>query len=470
MKTFLSAVLVTLLVTVTGARAQKAPPTGPQYHDYSVSSGVHDNSTADEIVAYSKVIEGGDSATKMRIHFKSHQLGKGSYVRLTSLQDYGRQELDTRSMGYWYDTSAIFNGNRVLLEVRVAPGDQGVSCEVDQLVIPCDCGPKVAADSFLAQTLCGADSRVASGDNRVGRINGCTAWLVSNGAVLTAGHCAPLAAGDTFEVNVPASTSSGGGVASAPADQFPINAASAVFVNGGSGNDFCVFRINPNGTTGQRPHVQHGFFRMSRETPVLATTIRVTGFGIDNSPLGTGTACCNTDSNGNCTHPRCNSQSRTLQTSTGGFAGEVVVGASDVSHTYATDTEPANSGSPIIWETTGFAIGIHTHGGCNSDGSGSNSGTSFEHNGLESALQNFPGANTRYLDFATYPNAPAVNGTIFQPFHTLATAVASVPSGGVVSIVEGSYVRTTAGNTGVFGTGNKAMMLEAPVGTVVIGN
>jgi hypothetical protein len=469
MKTFLSAVLVTLLVTATGARAQKAPPSGPQYHAYSASSGSHANTTADEVVAWSKVIEAVDSATKVRIHFKSHNLGKGSYVRLTSLQDYGRQELNTTSMGYWYDTSAIFNGNRVLLELRVAPGDQGVSCEVDQLVVPCDCGPKVAADSFLAQTLCGGDSRVASGDNRVGRINGCTAWLVSNGAVLTAGHCAPLTVGDTFEVNVPASTSSGGAVASAPQDQFPINAASANFFNGGAGNDWCVFRINPNGTTGQRPHVQHGFFRMSREIPALSATIRVTGFGIDNSPLGTGVACCNFDSVGNCTHPRCNSQSRTLQTATGPYRGEVVNTATDISQTYTTDTEPANSGSPIIWEATGFAIGIHTHGGCNSDGSGANSGTSFEHNNLESALQNFLGV-TRYLDWIAYPNSPADNGTIFQPFHNLAAAASSVPSGGVVSIVEGSYLRTTAGNTGVFGTGNKAMTLVAPVGTVVIGN
>jgi trimeric autotransporter adhesin len=277
MKPFLCALVLGCLVAATSARAQKAPPPGPQYVAYATQSGSHDNTTGDEIVAYSKVIEGGDSATKMRIHFKSHNLGRKSYVRLTSLQDYGRQQLDTRSMGYWYDTSAIFNGNRVLLELRVAPGDQGVSCEVDQLVLPCDCGPKVAVDSLIAQTLCGPDSRVASGDNRVGRINGCTAWLVSNGAVLTAGHCAPLSVGDTFEVNIPNSSSAGVAVASAPEDQFPINAASATFVNGGSGNDWCVFRINPNGTTGQRPHVQHGFFRMSRETPALGSVIRVTG-------------------------------------------------------------------------------------------------------------------------------------------------------------------------------------------------
>ncbi|MCI0366650.1 MAG: trypsin-like serine protease [Phycisphaerales bacterium] len=383
------------------------------------------------------------------------------------MRDYAQQRLDPKVLGYWYDTSAIFNGDQVLLELRVAPGDAGVFVRVDQLWLDCDCAPKFATQNFFPESLCGPDNRVASGDDRVGRISGCTAWLVSNGAVLTAGHCTPL--GGVFEVNVPQSTASGGQVASATEDQFPINTTGIQFVNGGSGNDYCVFRLNPNGTTGERPHVQHGFFRMSRETPAAAATIRITGFGVDNTPAGPVANCCARDSNGNCTHFNCNSSSRTLQTSTGGYVSESGSG-SDISHNYQTDTEPANSGSPIIWESTGFAIGIHTHGGCTSGGGGSNSGTSFEHNGLETALQSFPGANTRYLDLATYPNAPSPDGTVFQPFHNLAAAAASVPSGGQISIVEGSYLRSVAGNVTTLGADGKAIMLIAPVGTVTIGN
>src|SRR5262245_18086901 len=46
-------------------------------------------------------------------------------------------------------------------------------------------------------SICNDDDRVASNDSRVGRlttttaagVSTCTAWLIPNGAVLTAGHC-----------------------------------------------------------------------------------------------------------------------------------------------------------------------------------------------------------------------------------------------------------------------------------------
>ncbi|HSS65518.1 MAG TPA: hypothetical protein VLS27_13875, partial [Gammaproteobacteria bacterium] len=55
---------------------------------------------------------------------------------------------------------------------------------------------------------------------------------------------------------------------------------------------------------------------------------------------------------------------------------------------YQTDTTGGNSGSPIVDETTGLAIGIHTHGGCFGDGSGANSGTAIDHPDLQLALEN----------------------------------------------------------------------------------
>jgi hypothetical protein len=270
-------------------------------------------------------------------------------------------------------------------------------------------------------------------------------------------------------VNVPPSSASGVTAASAPEDQFPIDLSNRTSVDNGNGDDYTVFGLLPNTSTGSRAHLLHGFFRMSRETPALASTIRITGFGVDNTPPGPVANCCATDSGGACTHPNCNAQSRTLQTATGGYVGETIIGASDVAHDYQADTEPANSGSPIIWNANGFAIGIHTHGGCTSGGGGSNSGTSFENNGLESLLQNFLGANTEYVDAVTYPNAPAENGTIFQPYNTVTEAVAAVASGGRIAIVEGTYT-AAAGNTMTMGTGGKSFTVLAPVGTVSIGN
>jgi hypothetical protein len=60
------------------------------------------------------------------------------------------------------------------------------------------------------------------------------------------------------------------------------------------------------------------------------------------------------------------------------------------------------------------------------------------------------------------------NGTIFHPYDTVTEAVAAVASNGVVSIVAGSY--TKAANTLTIGDDGKPMTIEAPVGSVTIGN
>ena len=456
-----------LLLGVTAALAQKQR-SAYETHTYSMATGVHRNDTKETVIAFSKVIEAPADTATFRVNFSKVNLGRASTLTLVSLQDGGQQRLDRISLGYWQNTSAVFNGPRVVIELHVAPGYEGVFAEVDQLLTACNCGGKdvlTPSDNHIF-TLCGADSRVASTDNRVGRISGCTAWLVSNGAVLTAGHCGPVSG--VFMVNVPASSAGGVTVASAPEDQYPIDTTRRTSVDNGKGDDYTVFGLLPNTTTGTRAHQRFGFFRMTSQAPAAGTTIRITGCGVDNTPNGPVVNCCATDSGGNCTHPNCNAQSRTLQTATGGYVGETITSATDIFHSYQTDTEPANSGSPVIWNANGFTIGIHTHGGCTSGGGGDNDGTSFENSNLETLVANFPGANTRYVDVVQPPNAPAENGTIFQPFNTVTEAVASVVNGGRIAIVEGSY--TKAGNTMTMGADGKSFTLLAPVGTVTIGD
>lgn len=429
---------------------------------YSQDWGVHRNEGNTEVVAYTKVLFFQD-ALLMRAHFGAFHLGKQSYVVLTSLKDQQSQRLDAVSMAEWNQTSAIFNGNTVKVELHVAPGESDVFVSVDQLIdYSSDVHAHLAGPSLagpMLQSLCGADGRVASTDNRVGRINGCTGWLVSNGAVLAAGHCGNISG--VFSVNVPLSASDGTAVASAVIDQFPVIANSSVRNNNGLGDDWNVFRIGRN-SVGESAHVKFGFFRMTRTVPAVGTNLRITGFGVDNTPAGTGSACCNTDSSGNCTHTSCNSRSRTLQTATGSLTSHDGVGPT-FSCSYQVDTEPANSGSPIIWEANGFAIGIHTNGGCPNDG------TTFENAALGSALQNFIGTAARYVDTASYPGNPASTGNIFAPYRDLPAAVGSLPSGGQISLVEGSYTKAT-GNTGTFGADGRAFTFFAPVGTVTIGN
>jgi hypothetical protein len=215
---------------------------------------------------------------------------------------------------------------------------------------------------------------------------------------------------------------------------------------------------------------------MTRELPGGGGATRVTGCGLDNSPVGSQPMVCgNFDSMGNCTHFGLNAQNQTLQTATGTFISEIGSGGT-ISLRYSVDTEPANSGSPIIWEANGFTIGIHTAGGCTSSGGGSNTGTSFELDALETAIATVPGqapaipvANIRYLDSITAPlpngqvNA-LEDGTVFQPHDTLAEAVNAVPAGGLLSIVAGNYSASGAR------TITKAMTITAPVGTVLLGN
>jgi hypothetical protein len=117
-----------------------------------------------------------------------------------------------------------------------------------------------------------------------------------------------------------------------------------------------------------------------------------------------------------------------------------------------------NSGGPVICEGTHLSIGIHTAGGCTPTG-GANSGTSFENNTLESAINTFPGANVVYVD-KDHP-VTLETGTVFRPWDTVIEGAINVPTEGIISIVKGSYDEPI--------TISEAMTLVAPVGVVTIG-
>ena len=338
-------------------------------------------------------------AISLRLHFSEYELGRKSYLTITSLKDGGDQRLDSRTLPQWEDATAVFNGDTVEIELHADPSDEGVYFVIDAVVVR---DPQTFPAPEMTdndgepgiETLCGTDSRVASTEVRTGRLyfGGCTAWLISNGRLLTAGHCVDfdpdqggpglpdgiLDLNGVVEFNVPASLPDGTTVAADPDDQYPINTGSVVWRFDGSGQglgkDWSVFTVNDNSNTGLTPfQAQGSFFRTTNDNPAVNDTIRITGMGLDNTPPG---------STGNR-----NAQNFTNQTSTGGYVGQSNSG-SNYWHRYATDTTGGNSGSPIIWN--GFTVGIHTNGGCNSNGTGANSGTSFEVNALENAIDNHP--------------------------------------------------------------------------------
>ncbi len=465
-----SSLALALLAGAAGAQRAEVPL---RVERHAVSSGFHAGSGTADRLAFEHTVTVDDAAW-LRVRFEDFDLGEDSYLTVHSLRGELWQTFDHEALKTWNAATGLFAGNSVTLQLWVAPDDVHVFVDLKDVVV----GEWSGGGTW--ETLCGGDSRVASNDNRMCRVAavGCTAWRITNGAFLTAGHCVdfdpdctptgngPLVPDGVLdltgvvEFNVPASNANGTTIPSAPQDQYPILLGTVVWEYGGCGlplgDDWAVFGVGANATTGLLPHQAYGFpTRVSRETPGIGATMRITGFGLDNTPPGT-------------TGGR-NAQSQTNQTSTGDFRGENVATATRATHEYGVDTTGGNSGSAILWNTQNVAIGVHTNGGCSgtSGSSQGNFGTSFEADDLAAAVQQFPWAGTvRYVDaFHPRPNG-FEDGTIFRPFDKVLDAVNSAITNQFVSIAPGSYT-AAAGN--VFTT-STPMFLDAPTGLVTIGN
>ncbi len=445
-----------------------------------MSSGVHDGG-ADWTLAYQDVVHITD-ADWVRLYFADWELGRASYILVRSLRDDAEQRLDARTIRNWFGSSAFFNGDTVEVELYVAPHDAGVfftlaGVKAGGWIEAPFYRPGVPSRPAPGRSLCGSDNRVSSSESRTGRVTylfgsnlspGCTAWLLSNGSLATAGHCVDFDPDATpgncgpqlpdgvvetaflngvIEFNVPASQASGTPVLSAPEDQFPVSAVSGFNYDGcgqGLGKDWAIFSISRNTTTDEDAHVGRGFFRPGFQAPSNGSTIRITGYGTDNG-----------------------SANQTNQTSTGPYAGHSTSGG-DWWHSYQVDTTGGNSGSPIIRVSNGLTLGIHTNAGCQSDGTGANTGTSFFHNPLRVALDGFPGAGTVYVDDGH--SETSESGSIFKPYDLVPEGVSDISSGRVLIVVEGSYT-TAEGNAPLtIGADGKRMTIRAPVGNARIGN
>jgi V8-like Glu-specific endopeptidase len=195
---------------------------------------------------------------------------------------------------------------------------------------------------------------------------GCTAWLFDGkpNAMLSAGHCFDGTVATVVQFNVPASSAGGAPQNPPPSDQYAIDPASVQFANTVIGNDWGHFGVFSNSTTGLSPLVAQGGTSFARTAPVAGGNIRITGFGVDSfGPAN-----------------------QTNQTHFGPFdslTGTII--------RYQADTTGGNSGSPIIREATGQAMGIHTNAGCFNNGGGvggANQGTTFGNAGVLNAIAN----------------------------------------------------------------------------------
>ncbi len=446
----------------TGARllAEHQSDT-PGRKEYRIDSGKHKGLTEKSRVAYRDVVVAAE-ASSLRLHFGDYNLGKNSFIRIASLKDGAQQHLNAKSMANYRRSSAYFNGQSVQVELNVAPADENVFFQIAEVTT----GQTTGGDIGIL-TLCdGDDDRVGTTDPAIARIliykddrfraKG-TAYIVQNGALLTAGHCFGSAC-DLIEFNVPSSLTDGTIRHPDPSYQYTVDhVLKGPGVDTGP-QDYAIFTCNPNSETGLLPlEAQQAFYRIVKDD-LFPSEVRITGYGLDITPPGDGNDGENSDN-------------YTLQTDSGAFLGEEDV---NDPHThlcgkiikYTADTMGGNSGGPVERVLASYnkvSMGIHTEGKCDVPGYLYNWGTGFDNEyfiGYLAAVQ-FTPAKTKYVD----KGHPSIleTGTIWDPALTLWNALAIADPCDTLVIAGGSY-----GGPPPF-TINQNVTLSAAGGSVILG-
>ena len=328
-----------------------------------VDSGVVKNTTKESktIFRHLVVAPGSDS---LQIQFGRTKLPTGTMLRMTALIDGAVQHHRAETFKQWQHKSAWFNGSMVIVELVAEPNAPKAHVSIQSMT--------TLQQASEDRTICGTtDDRILSYSDRCGRAIpiGCTAWIIddANHTFLTAGHCSGNGVSDiqTVEFNVPLSNSSGSIQHPGPEDQYASDTDSFQSGYSGVGDDWGYFGCFPNTETGLTPFQAQGdYYVLSAVAPpVSGQQITITGYGTVASPVT----------------PTWN---QVQKTHTGPYAEQ-----SGTAIAYQTDTSGGNSGSPVLNEDSGEAIGIHTNGGCDSGG-GQNWGCGIHNSGLQYALAN----------------------------------------------------------------------------------
>ena len=337
------------------------------------------NASGDRVLAYSTEIS-IDNGDWVRLEFGDVTLpgnlgdGTAAYMVITSAADGAYQILDAASVAEFANTSAYFNGDTVFVDVYVAPNSAPASVEISTArtnppKLPLS-GPVVKNTVLEPRSQCGPwDERTPTYDLRVARMQpiGCTGWQFNNrpNAMGSAGHCSP-GSGDIMVFGPPLSNSSGSWQFPPPSMQYAVDGSSVRRVNGGIGNDWSVYGVFNNSTTGLNvmDAMLDSYPTVTGNAPAVnGQQIRITGFGSNSTP-----------------DPIPNEWDLALKTHTGPY-----VQVSGTRLRYAPDTSGGNSGSPVVDDSTGRIIGVHSHAGCSTSG-GSNQGTAINNSGFRSAL------------------------------------------------------------------------------------
>jgi V8-like Glu-specific endopeptidase len=306
-----------------------------------------------------------EDATSLQIQFGKTIIPEGVVLRTTSLFDGAVQHHRSNTLQQWKNKSAWFNGSMVLVELIAEPTTPNASVSIESIT--------TIYFTNSERTICGnTDDRVLSDVARCARAMpiGCSSWVIddANHQFLTAGHCAPNGYSDiqTVEFNVPLSSESGAYQHPGPEDQYATDSTSFQQGHSGIGDDWAYFGCFPNTETGLSHFQAQGgaYYVLSNSPPnVTNQQITIVGYGSVSPPVSL-------------------TWNGVQKTHTGPY---VYFEGSAIG--YATDTSGGNSGSPVLNESTGEAIGIHTNGGCGGGG-GNNWGCGINNSGLQYALAN----------------------------------------------------------------------------------
>ena len=253
-----------LLILSTNSFAQTAPI---QYYiqSYQLESGTFDGSGnlgSNPVNVYTEVIE-LHNIPWLQLHFSEVNLGRESYIILTSLYDGRWQKLNSVSLKQWQAYSAFFNGSAVEIRLFVAPIDRGVFIKLDEITV----GEWELGDPGFS--ICGpTDDRMPSNQPATSRLLniGCTAWIIPNGKFVSAGHCLDGSGANIVEFNVPPSLPNGTIQHPGPEDQYSVDVTTKIYTDGGIGNDWGVFEVFPNSITGLMPkEAQNAFWPLVQD-------------------------------------------------------------------------------------------------------------------------------------------------------------------------------------------------------------
>ena len=343
------------------------------------ASGSQINRTKKPTTLYSHLVR-IEGASSFQITFGRTSLPDGTQLRMTSYQDGAVQHLNSATLKQWKNESAWFNGSTVLVELIAEPNTNVTYVTIDGAMMIEQIGDE--------RSICGTtDDRELSYEDRDARAIpiGCTAWIIDdpNHTFLTAGHCTSGGIGDVevIEFNVPLSDSNGNIQHPGPEDQYASDPASLQSFYATIGDDWAYFGCFPNTETGLTPfQAQNDYYVLSNSAPAVnGQQITITGYGTTSSPVS----------------PTYN---QAQKTHTGPYAIQ-----DGTSIAYQTDTSGGNSGSAVLNEATGEAIGIHTNAGCSSSG-GENWGCAIHNSGLQNALANPQGVCVPNILIYSFPD------------------------------------------------------------------